>query len=85
MPGTSVGVPPPPRLAMRRVTRRVYSSSSLVPTIICRTIPTAAMRMEASSAQPNESTWMSSGSTSWASTSMTASTSSTRMNPIASM
>ena len=65
IPGTSVRSRAPWRPAIRRVTRSVYSSSSLVPRTTCRHMLTAAMiTIAASSASANESTWMSSGSTS---------------------
>ena len=61
MPGTSVTARAPWRRAIRRVTRRLYSSSSFVPRIAWRIMLAAAITSAASSASPNESTWMSSG------------------------
>ena len=63
MPGTSVPACAPWRRAIRRVTRSVYSSSSLVPRMTCSTMLTAAITSEASSASPKEPMWMSSGNT----------------------
>ena len=85
MPGTSVTALAPWRRAIRRVTRRLYSSSSLVPRIAWRIRLTAEITIAASSASPNESTRMSSGNTSCASRSTKASANSTARKPARSM
>src|SRR3954471_19100949 len=81
IPGTAVASTTPWRRAMRRVTRKVNSSSSLVPNSTSRTTDAAQMMSEAASAAPNESTCTSPGTMSLASFSTNASSRRTRRNP----
>ena len=75
----------PWRRAMRRVTLRLYWSSSFVPRTACRTRLAAAITSDATSASPNESTRMSSGRSRFAAISSPASAMSTSRKPATSM
>ena len=85
IPGVSVRATSPCRRAIRRVTRSVYSSSSLVPEMTCSTTPTAAITSDISSASAKPSIRSQSGKISSTTSSSAASASRIRMKPIASM
>ena len=70
---------------MRRITRSVYSSSSLVPVIAWSTIETAAITSDINRASPNESILRTSGNSSSVSISAPASANRTSRKPATSV
>ncbi len=84
-PGASVRLPPPVRLARRRVTRRVYVSSSFVPKTMSRTTPTADATSAATSAHQKLSTWIALGAIAETALSIAASRSRITPNPASAM
>ena len=78
-------LPPPVRLARRRVTRSVYVSSSFVPKTMSRTTPTAEATSAATSAHQKLSTWIALGAIAETALSIAASRSRITPNPASAM
>ncbi len=85
MPGTSVCTEPPVRRAIRCVTRRLYSSSSFVPSATWSATVTEAETSAVRSAQPKLSTLIDSPRTREANCSISASSERIRTKPAASI